>query len=139
MSLCMTPHCFSAHLISCYFRWDFVRVCGVIMYDTTLLFSTSHFMLFQMRFWETSCGVIITLSANQISSNCKLQDIVVSINSDHNSVVFLGSNSHKISFYIIWLASQPIRALQIPKYLEKMWDFRKFSFHLNSKVVTQLC
>ena len=78
-----------------------MRVCGVIMYDTTLLFSTSHFMLFQMRFCETSFGVIITLSANQISSNCKLQDIVVSINSDHNSVVSLGSNSHEISFYII--------------------------------------
>ena len=135
-------YCFSAHLISCYFRWEFV----VSLCITPLLFSISHFMLFQMRFRETSCGVIITLSANQISPNCKLQNIVVSPNvivvppkSDHNNLVSLSFNSHEISFSIMWLASQPIRTLQILKYPEKIWDFRKFFFHLKSKAVTQLC
>ena len=75
---------------------------------TPLLFSISHFMLFQMRFCETSCGVIIIVSVYQISLNCKLQNIVVSLNvimvslkSDYNILVSLSFNSYEISFYII--------------------------------------
>ena len=35
-------------------------------------------------------------------------------------------NSHEILFYVMWLAYQPIRMLQISKYLEKTGDLRNF-------------
>ena len=35
----------------------------------------------------------------------------------------------------MWSPFQPIKSLQIPKSCEKMWDFMKKYFHLNSSAV----
>ena len=41
----------------------------------------------------------------------KRHHILVSVNSDHEIVVSISMNSHKISFYVMWLTYQPIRML----------------------------
>ena len=45
-------HSFSAHVISCYFRWDFVRVCGVLMYYTTAFQHISFHVISDEILWD---------------------------------------------------------------------------------------
>ena len=78
----------------------------------------------------TRCDISLT--------RCLNQNFPICLRSKHLQHLFkyqISWNLMKSHFIIMWSPFQPIKSLEILKSCEKMWDFMKKYFHLNSSAV----
>ena len=101
-----------AHLVSC---WNLARIAyghhGLMDTTNSLAHLVSCWNLMRICLWTPQILSHILFLAEILWDFTKRHHIVVSVNSDHDIVVSISLNSHKISFYVMWLTYQPIRML----------------------------